>query len=84
VSRSASQSSRLVAPTLIAGTLRGLREWRVQPRSRTLRGGDCDDPIAWRPHVEAATTAGAAFTISLLWSAEFRIASRIACASRVG
>lgn len=37
-------------PTLIAGTLHGLREWRVERGALTLRSGDFDDPTEWEPH----------------------------------
>src|SRR5437899_45434 len=40
-------------PTLFAGTLHGLREWRVDRDSLTLRSGGFDDPTEWNSHGEA-------------------------------
>jgi hypothetical protein len=39
--------------TLFAGTVHGLREWRVERGSLTLRSGGFDDPTQWRPHGQA-------------------------------
>jgi hypothetical protein len=42
-------------PTLIAGTLHGLREWRVKRGALTLRSGDFADPTEWEPHGQWTT-----------------------------
>src|ERR1700716_4299955 len=39
--------------TLIAGTVHGLREWRVDRGSLTLRSGGFDDPTEWKADGEA-------------------------------